>query len=403
MQVIADLHSHSKYSRATSPQMNIAGIGRFAEIKGISVLGTGDFTHPSQLRELKSSLETIGDTGLFSDKKTKTAFMLSSEVSLIYKTVAGTKKVHNMIFAPDFDTVEQVNEKLGKYGKLAADGRPILTKIGCPEFVEIMASVSKDIFVIPAHIWTPWFSVLGSKSGFDSIKDCFEDQTKRIFALETGLSSDPAMNWRVSSLDPFALVSNSDSHSPWAWRLGREANVFNLDTPSYDEIFSAIKDKDKNKFLYTIEVDPNYGKYHIDGHRDCGFSSEPPETKKLNGVCPRCGRQLTIGVLSRVEQLADRSEGFVPENAIPFKTLLPLYEIISHVTGVSSLYSKKVMEEHDKIVSRFGTELNVLMNASQKELCEVTNGKIASAIVKSRSGLKYSPGYDGVYGVPLLE
>ncbi|MFH0889767.1 MAG: endonuclease Q family protein [Candidatus Aenigmatarchaeota archaeon] len=402
MQIIADLHSHSKYSRATSPQMNIANLGRFAEIKGLNILGTGDFTHPLQLRELKSSLEKIDDAGLFSDKKTKTMFMLSSEVSLIYRVKEHTKKIHNIIFAPDFETVDQINEKLDKYGNLASDGRPILTKISCPEFVEMMSSISKNVFIIPAHIWTPWFSMLGSMSGFDSVKECFEDQTRRIFAVETGLSSDPAMNWRVSSLDDFALVSNSDSHSPWAWRLGREANVFDLEAPDYKEIFGAIKNKDNKKFLYTIEVDPNYGKYHVDGHRDCNVSFDPEETNKMNGICPRCKRMLTIGVLNRVEQLADRPEGFVPEAAIPFKTLLPLYEIISHVTGVSALYSKKVTEEHDKIVSRFGTELNVLMDASFEELKKVTHERIAAAIIKSRSGLKYKPGYDGVYGVPLF-
>ncbi|MBI4177041.1 MAG: DNA helicase UvrD [Candidatus Aenigmarchaeota archaeon] len=404
MQLIADLQIHSKYSRATSPQMNIHTLGKFAETKGLNLLGTGDFTHPKHLEDLKSSLKEIENSQLFTDNKTKTIFMLTSEVSLIYYVNGVSKKIHNMIFAPSFEIVDQINEKLGRYGNLSADGRPILTNITCPEFTELMVSVSKDTFIIPAHIWTPWFSVFGSKSGFDSVEECFQDQTKHIFAIETGLSSDPSMNWRISSLDEFALVSNSDAHSPWPWRLGREANVFEMETPTYGRIFGAIKNKDKEKFLYTIECDPNYGKYHLDGHRDCNIAFEPEETKKLSGICPRCKQKLTIGVLSRVEQLADRPAGFVPEGAIPFKTLLPLYEIISHVTGVNALYSKKVTEEHDKIISRFGTELDVLMNVPGDELTKVTHEKIANAIIKSRNGgLKFKPGYDGVYGVPLFE
>ncbi|MBI1971962.1 MAG: DNA helicase UvrD [Candidatus Aenigmarchaeota archaeon] len=404
MQIIADLQIHSKYSRATSPQMNIHTLGKFAETKGINLLGTGDFTHPRHLEDLKSSLAGIDDSHLFTDNKTRTIFMLTSEVSLIYESRGQIKKIHNMIFAPDFETVDQINGRLEKYGNLSSDGRPILTNITCPEFAEVMASISKDAFIIPAHAFTPWFSIFGSKSGFDSVEECFQDQTKNIFAVETGLSADPSMCWSISSLDKFTLISNSDAHSPWPWRLGREANVFNLEKVSYGEIFDAIKNKDKEKFLYTIEVDPNYGKYHLDGHRDCNVAFEPSETKKLNGICPRCKRRLTIGVLNRVEQLADRPAGFVPKDAIPFKTLLPLYEIISHVTGVNALYSKKVTEEHDRIISRFGTELNVLMNAGEEELKKTTNEKIASAIIKSRNGLlRFKPGYDGVYGVPLFD
>ncbi len=403
MQLIADLQIHSKYSRATSPQMNIGTLGKFAETKGLNILGTGDFTHPKHLDELKSSLKEIGDSNLFTDSKTKTIFMLTSEVSLIYYARGIGKKIHNMIFAPSFEIVDQINEKLSRYGNLSADGRPILTNITCPEFTELITSISKDAFIIPAHAWTPWFGIFGSKSGFNSVEECFQDQTKNIFAIETGLSADPPMCWRISSLDRFALVSNSDSHSPWAWRLGREANVFDMEVPTYNGIFGAIKTKDREKFLYTIECDPNYGKYHLDGHKDCNIAFEPSETKKLNGSCPRCKRKLTIGVLSRVEQLADRPVGFIPEDAIPFRALLPLYEIISHVTGVNALYSKKVTEEHDKIISRFGTELNVLMNVSEEELKKITHEKIAGAIIKSRNGLlKFKPGYDGVYGVPLF-
>ncbi len=403
MQIIADLQIHSKYSRATSPQMDIQTLGRFAEIKGLNLLGTGDFTHPRHLEELKSCLKEIGNSQLFSDGKTKTTFMLTSEVSLVYEWKNQVRKVHNLIFSPGFEITDQINERLSRHGNLSSDGRPILTNITSPEFTELVTSVSKDVFVIPAHAFTPWFSIFGSKSGFDSVEECFEDQAKNIFAIETGLSADPAMCWGISSLDKFALISNSDSHSPWPWRLGREASVFSLETATYEKIFSAIKGKDKEKFLCTIECDPNYGKYHFDGHRDCGVSFGPEESKKLNSVCPRCKRKLTIGVLNRIEQLADRPIGFVPKNAIPFKALLPLYEIISHVMGVKQLYSKKVTEEHDKIISRFGTELNVLMNVPEDELKNVAHEKIAEAIIKSRSGgLKFKPGYDGVYGVPLF-
>jgi len=383
--------------------MSISTLGKFAELKGLDILGTGDFTHPRHLEEIKSSLREINNTQLFSDGKTKTKFMLTSEVSLIYEYNGRTRKVHHVLFSPSFDIVDQINEKLDKYGDLSSDGRPILTNITSPEFAEVIFSISKDVAIIPAHAWTPWFAILGSKSGFDSIEECFQDQTKNIFAIETGLSSDPAMNWRISSLDKFTLISNSDAHSPWSWRLGREANVFDID-PSYKEIYEAIKNRDKKKFLYTIEVDPNYGKYHLDGHRDCNVSFEPEETKKINGICPRCKRRLTIGVLSRVEQLADRPLGYTPENAIPSKTLLPLYEIISHATGTKQLYSKKVAEEHDKLVSRFGNELNILLNISREELAKTTHHKITDAIIKSRNGeLKFKPGYDGNYGIPVFD
>jgi len=227
--------------------------------------------------------------------------------------------------------------------------------------------ISKDILIYPAHAWTPWMSCLGSKSGFDSIEECYQDRVKYIFALETGLSSNPPMNWRLSKLDKFTLLSNSDSHSPWTWRLGREANVFELKKLSYWKILDVIKNKDKKRFLYTIEVDPNYGKYHWDGHRNCGISLHPKDAIKLNNICPKCGKKLTIGVLHRVEELADRPEGFVPKDAIPFKSLLPLYEIISFATGVNQLYSRKVLKEHDKLIENFGNELNVLLNKLERE------------------------------------
>jgi len=253
------------------------------------------------------------------------------------------------------------------------------------------------------NCWTPWFGVLGSKSGFDSMEECYQDQIKNIHGLETGLSSDPPMNWRLSALDKFTLLSNSDSHSPHPWRLGREANVFDLKKVSYKEIHDAIKEKDKKRFLFTVEVDPNYGKYHFDGHRNCSINLNPTDAKKHNNICPRCDRSLTIGVLHRVDDLADRPDGYVPKDAIPFKSLLPLYEIISFVTGTNQLYSQKVIVEQDKLIDKFGSEFNVLLDVTKEELMKVTNEKIADAIIAVREGkVKYVAGYDGVYGRPVF-
>jgi len=396
MQIIADFHLHSKYSRATSKDMNIEGLSRGAKVKGLQLLGTGDFTHPFWLEEIRHKLEEVSGSGLFTYENV--FFVLTTEVSTIFTFEGQTRKVHHIIHAPSFDVVEQINESLSKYGNLKTDGRPMLT-VSAPELVEKIMEISKDAVITSAHIWTPWFSLFGSKSGFNSVEDCYQDQTKNIFSLETGLSSDPAMNWRLSALDKFTLVSNSDSHSPHPWRLGREVNVFDLKKVTYQEIFNAIKEKDKERFLFTIEVEPSYGKYHFDGHRNCGVVLTPNEAKKFNNICPMCGRKLTVGVLHRVDELADRPEGFVPENAIPFKSLLPLYEIISFVTGTNQLYSQKVIVEQDKLIEKIGNEFNVLLNVSKEELLKVTNEKIADAIVKVREGkVKYAPGYDGVYG-----
>ncbi|MGC8812174.1 MAG: endonuclease Q family protein [Candidatus Aenigmatarchaeota archaeon] len=401
MIVTADFHLHSLWSRATSKQMNLEGISDGAKIKGLNLVGTGDFTHPKWFEELKRKLKPVESTGLFEYKGTR--FMLTSEVATYFEVEKVMKRVHHVIHAPSFEVVERVNEALAKHGNLASDGRPILN-LTAAELVEILTEISKDVLIYPAHVWTPWMSCLGSKSGFDSVEECYQDQVKRIFALETGLSSDPAMNWRLSKLDKFTLVSNSDSHSPHPWRLGREANVFNLEKVTYWEIFEAVKKKDKKKFLYTIEVDPNYGKYHFTGHRNCSVALHPRDAIKLNNICPKCHRKLTIGVLQRVEELADRPEGFVPKDAIPFKTLLPLYEIISFAWGSGELYSKKVLEEHDKLIEKFGNELNVLLNVPKEELLKVTNEKIADAIIRVREGkVKYISGFDGVYGKVVFD
>jgi uncharacterized protein (TIGR00375 family) len=379
--------------------MNIENIEKYAKVKGVNLIGTGDFTHPSWLDELKRNLEE--KNGLFQYKDKDVYFILQAEVSNIYND-GKTRKIHNVILAPSFDIVDQINDFLKDYGKLAADGRPILTNINCAELVENLMKISKDIVIIPAHIWTPWFSLFGSKSGFDSIEDCFKDQTKNIFALETGLSSDPEMNWRLSALDRFTLVSNSDCHSPWPTRLGRELNVLETQM-TYKDVIKTIKEKNPEKFLYTIEVDPSYGKYHWDGHRACNVYLNPKESLKYKNYCPVCRRELTIGVLHRVEELADRPEGFKPENAIPFKRLIPLSELLASVFNTQP-FSKKVWAESMKITNEFGSELNALLEAPEERLKLITHEKIVRMIIKNRNGkLKIQPGYDGVYGKLVLD
>src|SRR3989344_493936 len=402
MQIISDLQIHSKYSRATSKYLSVRTLDAGAKIKGINLLGTGDCTHPLWLKELKENLQPIGDTGIY--KYGEIFWMITGEVSTDYEQNGKLHRVHHMFHVPSFEILDQINDQLGKHVDLKIDGRPMI-KITSPEFVEILMSIDSNIMITPAHVWTPWFGVFGSKSGFDSLEECYKDQTKHIFSVETGMSSDPAMNWRLSALDKITLVSNSDAHSANPWRLGREANVFEMkeDEITYKNFVDAVKQKDKKRFLFTVETDPNYGKYHFDGHRVCGFSCAPDQTKTLNGICPRCKRRLTVGVLNRVEQLADRPEGVVPKDAIPFKNLLPLYEIISFTLGVEQLYSKKVLEEQDKLINRFGNEFNVLLNVTREELLKVTQEKIADSILKIREGnVKFVAGYDGVYGKPIF-
>ena len=400
MEIFFDGHIHSPFSRACSKNISLETLSKNAKLKGINLLGTGDFTHNKWLATLKSKLKEIDNTGIYHYEDFN--FLLSTEVCNIFESNGIQRKVHNLIFAEDFEVVGQINEQLRKYGNLESDGRPTLN-LGCAEMVETLNTVSNNTMIISAHYFTPWFGVLGSKSGFDSIKECYEDQTKNIHALETGLSSDPAMAWKISWLDDFTLVSFSDAHSTNVWRLGREFSVFDLKSLSYGNLTDAMIKKDSKRFLFTGEFFPEEGKYHWTGHRNCNISFTPKDAIKLNNKCPRCRRDLTVGVLQRVEELADREEGFVPDNAIPFKSLLPLYEIISFVTGVNQLYSKKVTEEQNKLIDRFGNELNVLLNTNREELMKVTNEKIADAIIKVREGkVRFDAGYDGVYGKPLF-
>jgi len=397
MKIIADLQVHSRFSRATSKQLNLENLEKYARIKGLNLLGTGDITHPEWLKELKQGLTEDGSGILKS--KSGFNFVLQGEISNIYTQDGKGRRIHTLLLAKNFEIVEQIQEALKKKGRIDYDGRPIFG-FNCMELVEMMKNIDEKIEIIPAHAWTPWFSLFGSMSGFDSVEECFKDQTKHIHAIETGLSSDPAMNWRLSQLDRFTLVSSSDAHSFWPWRIGREANVFDIE-PTYDDLINAIRNK--KGFLYTLETYPEYGKYHIDGHRACNISMEPKESLKNNNICPKCKKPLTVGVLQRVEQLADREKGFKPKDAIPFKSLIPLSEILSSLLNIG-VATKKVFSEYYKLIKNFENEINILLNVKKEEIMKVTDEKIANAIITVREGkVKIKPGYDGVYGQPIFE
>ncbi|MBC7130896.1 DNA helicase UvrD [Candidatus Bathyarchaeota archaeon] len=405
MRVIADLHIHSRYSRATSQSMDVKEISRFAKIKGLNLVGTGDFTHPRWLRELRENLVEESGIGLYkvrNDDEKPVYFMITTEVSTIFEFNGDVKKIHHVILVPSLEIADQVNDRLANYGDLTADGRPTLN-MTAPQLVEEVMEVSSSNLVFPAHAWTPWFSIFGAFSGFNSVEECYQDMTKHIHAIETGLSSDPPMNWRISSLDKYTLVSNSDSHSFWPWRIGREANVFELERISYLEIVEAIRTKDRGKFKFTVETDPAYGKYHWTGHRKCGIALPPKEAIKLGNICPVCRRKLTKGVEQRVEELADRPEGFRPENAIGYMHLLPLSEIIATVLELDSPSAKQVWQIYNKLIQKFGDEYTVLIEAPKKEIAEAADPKIAEAIIRVRDNqIKVIPGYDGVYGHPII-
>ncbi len=395
MKFVADFHIHSKYSRATSPRMDLENLNKWAEIKGIKVLGTGDFTHPAWLKELKDKLEPA-ESGLFkiknSDKQTR--FILTAEISCIYSKKGKVRKIHIVVFAPSFEVVDKINARLDLIGNLQSDGRPILG-LDAKELARIVLDASEDCLIVPAHIMTPWFSLFGSKSGFDSLNECFEEYSKYIYALETGLSADPEMIWRMPDGQRLTLLSNSDAHSPE--KIGREANVFDTDI-SYPAILEAIKSKDPNRFLYTIEFFPQEGKYHYDGHRACDLRLSPEETKKYNNICPNCGRGLTIGVLNRIEQISQHPKGFKPDNTIPFKSLVPLREIISESLGMT-ITSKKVDEEYNNLIEKLGSELGILIDLSKQDLESAATPEVVEGITRVRNGnLIIEPGYDGVFG-----
>ncbi len=401
MTAIADLHIHSRFSRATSEKMAIDEITRFARIKGLQLVGTGDFTHPKWIEELQQKLVEIPDANLYKPARQPEStvnYMITGEVATIFTFEGDIKKIHHVVLTPNLEMASQISDRLRHFGNLASDGRPTLN-MTAPQLVEEIMQVSKENVVIPAHVWTPWFSLFGAFSGFDRIEDCYQDTTKHIFALETGLSSDPPMNWRLSSLDKFTLLSNSDSHSHWPWRIGREANVFDLERLTYSEVVDAIRAKNPGCFRFTIETDPAYGKYHWTGHRNCKVSLPPQEAIKFGNRCPICRRNFTKGVEQRIEELADRSAGFKPPNAIGYMHLLPLSEIVATVLGASYPGLQKVWEIYNALVARFGDEYTVLIDASMEEMSKIVEPRIAEAIVRARKEqVKIIPGYDGVYG-----
>lgn len=395
MKFIADFHLHSKYSRATSKNMDLESLDKWAKIKGINVLGTGDFTQPDWFKNLKEKLEPA-ETGLFrlKNNNSETRFVLTAEISCIYSKGGRVRKIHIVVFSPSFEICEKINTHLGWIGNLKSDGRPILG-LDAKELAKIVLGISEDCLIVPAHLMTPWFSLFGSKSGFDSLEECFEDYSRYIFAGETGLSASPSMLWRMPDGRRITLISNSDAHS--GPKLGREANVFDTEL-SYPAIVGAIKSKDPKKFLYTIEFFPEEGKYHYDGHRACEIRLSPQESKKYNNICPNCGKPLTIGVLNRVEELADRENGFRPAGAIPFKSLIPLEEVIAEAIG-QTVGTKQVIAEYQNLIKKFGNEFEILMNASCQNLEAGTLPEVAEGIKRVREGKVWvEPGYDGVFG-----
>lgn len=401
MYYIADLHTHSSYSRATSSTLNLETLYQWAVIKGIHVVGTGDFTHPRWFQELQEKLVPDGNgfyklknppPALMCTQAIDTRFCLSTEVSCIYKEGNRLYKNHNLLYAPDFETVAKINSKLATIGNLAADGRPILG-LSARNLLEIILEASDRAYLIPAHIWTPWFSALGSKAGYESIEKCFKELTPYIFALETGLSSDPAMNRRVSALDRYTMVSNSDAHS--AQNLGREANLFNTNY-TYDGLFEALKTQ--QGFLGTLEFFPQEGKYYMDGHRNCGVCLDPAMTLIKKGICPKCGTPITIGVLHRVEELADREQSMPPAHTAGFEYIIPLPEIISEIEGVG-VSSKALQKQFAHIIGLFGNEFNFLRESPIADIKQKVGPIYAEAITRLRNRkIIANPGYDGVYG-----
>ncbi len=438
MQVITDLQLHSKYSRAVSPQMLIPYIWDWAKIKGIGLIATGDWTHPLWMREIKANLEEDG-SGLLKlkdekldvgsekwDKEVRSGinplFLLATEVSSIYSQGGKGRRVHTLIWTPTIDSADKITKEFIKRGaNLYSDGRPIIG-LSSIEVAELVFTIDPASLIIPAHAWTPWFSLYGSKSGFDSIDECYGQFGKNIYAIETGLSSDPSMNWRIKELDNRSIVSFSDAHS--GPKLGREATVFELEQVSYTAIREAISQIRPigqigigNKIAYTIEFYPEEGKYHYTGHRDCGIKQTPVETKQKGTVCPVCGRILTVGVMHRVEELAARSEedlklktseisgtkikGIFSDTfpgRPPFIKLVPLQEIIAEVFGGLPT-AQKTQDEYKKLVDNFGSEFKVLLETSLEDITKISGPKISDALHKVRTGdIFIDPGYDGVFG-----
>jgi len=397
MRVITDLHIHSRYSRACSKQLDLPNIAKWCEIKGIDVVGTGDFTYPAWFKSIQEDLEEVG-AGIFALKnnKSKTRFLLSTELSLIYKQGDKVRRVHLCILLSKIESLKKLISLLEARGcNLKSDGRPILG-MRSPELVKMVLEADPQALIIPAHAWTPHFAVFGSGSGFDSLEECFEDTTENIFAIETGLSSDPKMNWQWSKLDNISLVSNSDAHS--LRNLGREANVFVVDNFDYKTLYHILKTRNKEKFAYTIEFYPEEGKYHYDGHRACNISFTPSETKKHNGICPSCKKKLVLGVMNRVASLSDRPGNFLAKNRVPYKSIVPLEIIISEAVG-KGVGTKSVAVIYEKMISELGNEFGILLDQSIKEIARFAPEAVVRGIENMRQNkLFIEPGFDGVFG-----
>ena len=395
MRIIADFHIHSKYSRATSPNMDLENIAQAAQEKGITVVGTGDFTHPEWFNNLKNKLEPA-EKGLYRLKGTdgSVRFVVTGEISNMYTRNGRGRRIHSLIILPSLESAEKINNILSWQGNIKSDGRPILG-MDTEELLKIIIDTAPQALFIPAHCMTPYFGVFGSMSGFDSLEEAFGENAKHIYAMETGLSASPDMLWKIPDGRKMTLISNSDAHSPT--KLGREVNVFDTEL-SYSAIRDAIIKKDKSKFLYTIEFFPQEGKYYYDGHRLCNVSMSPGQRKKVEGICPKCGRKLTVGVLSRVDELADRKDGFVPPDAIPYKSLVPLREIIAEAIGMGP-QTKGVDKQYQILIQKFSNEFNILLDVPFEELSKFTLPRIAEGIKRVRSGkLIIEPGYDGEFG-----
>jgi len=395
MKYYADFHIHSKYSMATSKNMELPFIARAAKAKGINLMGTGDFTNPGWLYMLEKELKETDREGIYQFEGID--FILSAEVCNIYNDRGQTKKVHSLILLPNFEIVKKFNKNIRRFGKLEADGRPTLT-FTLRDLAESLFSVYEKALFIPAHLWTPWFGLFGSQSGFDSIEEAFGDYSEKIYAIETGLSSDPPMNWLLSSLDKITLISNSDAHSPG--NIGREANCFKEEI-DYPTLINVLKNQDTDVFDYTVEFFPEEGKYHYDGHRKCNVTFHPTDSKKHNNICPECGRPLTLGVLHRVYELADREKGKIG-GRVDYKRLIQLKTIISDSLGVGSK-TRAVQDIYSKLTTYFGNEFRILLDLPERDLLASTEEKIARSIVEVRKGnVEIRPGYDGVYGQVLI-
>jgi len=400
MRQVLDLHIHSRYSRACSPKLTLENIDSACRIKGVDIIATGDFTYPAWFGSIKKELtETFPNSGLYKLKTApddKVKFILSSEVALVYKDRVRCRRIHLVIHAPNIEAAAKLNKILDKKYNIRSDGRPILG-IQAPELVKMLLRIDPKFLIYPAHIWTPWFSVFGSKSGFNTLEECFKDQTKNIYAYETGLSSDPEMNWRLSALDKLTVLSNSDAHS--TNNIAREANIMEITGPvTYQKIYDNIKNK--TGMVETIEFYPEEGMYHLDGHRDCNFSCEPSESKRLENICPICKKPLVIGVLNRVEELADRPSGYKPKNAISFKKLVELDKIIAEALNIKSRNSLGVQKAYSLMIAKFGSELSILLDLDLDSIDHhEVDARIIEGIKKMRAGkLIIKPGFDGQYG-----